>query len=227
MENSQLLEHIGKTKTQKLQDEITKEYFEIFEKKFPSYSENHKMNSLVTVTKEKEIRSIGMSCINDLINDNWGKMLSSLIAGDEFIAPPNVDIGGTTNNALFVYRTSGSFNMTDTAGAVGSNIAIGQGLTPAARTDFDIETDFAIGPESILNPTGNGGWSSVLGQVQIPWQIISLGSGTITETGLFGQWGTLSPVEIQQYLLSHDNISPGVAFVGGQSVNVDYSMVFN
>ncbi len=227
MENSQLLEYIGETKTKKLQDSITKEYFELFHKKFPAYNENHKMNSLVTVTDKKEIKSIGMSCINDLINDNWGKMIKALISGDLAVIPPAVDRQNTTNNALIVYRTTDQFNSTNTAGLVGSVIQAGSGSTPATRQDFNIETALIGLPQATFNPTGDGSWSSGLGQILIPSQIVAGQGGTIRETVLFGNWATISPVENQQYCISRDLISPIVNFVIGQTINIDYTMVFN
>jgi len=236
MENSQLLQYIGQTKTKNLQEEITKEYFEIFHKRFPNFGENHKMNSLVTVTKDSEIKKIGMSCMNDLIMDNWGLILQQIIAGndglgnDAFVTPPATDNEGTTNNAIKVYGTSLCFNMTDTvpAGLFGSTIRIGKGTTPVTRQDFKIETAFTAGaPENDPVGTGDGGWNSGLGQISIPMQLVAGAFGAISETCLFLDIGTISPVELQQYLISHDNISPVVNFITGESVNVDYSMVFN
>jgi len=229
MENSQLLEYIGKTKTQNLKDEISKEYFELVSKKFPDYGFNHKMNSLVTVTKDQEIKKIGMSCINDLIMDNWGLWLAGLFSGDDFVTPPATDIAGTTNNAIKLRGTSQCFNMTDTvAGNYGSLIQIGKGLSAVTRQDFDIGNPFTNGgSEDSRIGTGDGGWISGLGQIQIPMQLTTTGSGAISETCLWLQVGTISPVELQQYLISHDNISPVVNFIVGEIVNVDYSMVFN
>ncbi len=185
------------------------------------------MNSLVTVTENQEIKKIGMSCINDLISDNWGKMLEALISGRQFVFPPAKDVSGNTNNALFVYNSVDQFNSTNTAGNVGSLIQVGKSLVPATRQDFKIGDPFVTLPESVFNGTGSGGWNSGLGQVQIPLQIVSGGSGAISETVLFGNWASVSPVENEVYLLSHDNISPVVNFIVGQTINVDYSMVFN
>ncbi len=226
MENSHLLEYIGKTKTQKLQNEITKEYFEIFYKKYPNFTENHKMNSLVTVTKDLEIKKIGMSCINDLINDNWAKFIGTFLSGAISVQPPAVDLQNTTNNALFFYNTVNQFNHTNGVGDVGSMIQIGSGNTPATRQDFNIETAFVGGSEALRTPTGLGAWITGIGQIKIPMQLMTLGAGSITETILLGNWETISPVENQFYLITRDNISPAVSFIGGESVNVDYTMVF-
>ena len=72
IENQFLMQHIGKTKTKNLVEEINKNWHEDFLNKFPSYDKIVKANSLLTTTKENEIKNIGMSCINDLLSDNFG-----------------------------------------------------------------------------------------------------------------------------------------------------------
>ena len=228
MENSQLLEYIGETKTQKLQNEISQIYFEEFNKKYPNFSYNHKMNSLVTVTKNFEIKSIGMSCINDLITDTWANFLGALLAGDFAVLPNPPTISGSTSHTLNVYSSfsDDKFNNLN-FGSVGTLIQIGEGVTPATRQDINIENPFGSSPENTRLGTGVGGWNSGLGQIQIPVQMIAGSSGTISETCLYGKWRVTAGGGNETYLLSRDNISPVVNFIGGETINVDYSMVFN
>ena len=224
MENSQLLEYIGETRTQKLQNEITKTYFENFHKQFPNFAYNHKMNSLVTVTKENEIKSIGMSCLNDLITDTWANFLGVLIAGGTAV----LTISNIATHRLNVYSSFSNDKFNNFSfGSVGTLIQVGKGVTPATRQDFNIENAFAVSPENSRIGTGVGGWNSGLGQVQVPMQLISSSSGAISETCLYGKWNVTSGGGNETYLLSRDNISPVVNFIGGESINVDYTMVFN
>ena len=228
MENSQLLEYIGETKTQKLKDEITKTYFENFHKQYPNFTYNHKMNSLVTVTNEKEIKSIGMSCINDLITDTWANFLGVLLVGGGAVLPTPPTISNIATHKLNVYSgfSNDKFNNFG-FGSVGTQMQIGKGLDPAIRQNFNIQTPFTNAPESGRISTGVGGWISGLGQVQIPIQIVSGGAGAISETCLYGKWQVTSGGGNETYLLSRDNISPVVNFGVGEIINVDYSMVFN
>lgn len=222
IENSQLVEHIGKTSTQKLKDEIQSEFYENFRKRFPNYfnSNYSKMCSLVTVTKQNEIKKIGISCLDDLLSNNWGKFFGALISGTTqatgMINSLNV------SRILQIYgNQSTNFNRNN-IGPVGSRIKVGTGNTPAARSDFNIETAL----QTLISL--NGGWSTILGKVSIPGNVVSSGNNTISETALFGVWNnTGNSLPIEEFLLSHDNISPGVSVLNGQTINVDYSMVFS
>jgi len=224
IENQQVLEFIGKTKTQKLIDEITAIYKENFLKQFPKYQEFAKCISIVSVTEKDEIKSIGMSCINDLISDNFGEMFRRLWTS-----------GGTAslidfNNNLFSYTTVGTQETyVDTAGVttLGSAVQIGSGVTPATRQDFSIESAFASSPENVKTFTGDGGWNSGLGKITISTLISpTTGSGAISETVLFGVWrSTLNTFRFN--LLSRDNISPVVNFISAQTINIDYEVLLS
>ena len=231
MENSQLLELIGKTKTQNLIDDISKQYLEIQDKKFPSLNHLTKALSIVSVTdpNETEIKDIGMSCVNDLLNDNWGKFLLAVIGAGQGIA---LQDDSDTTRSLTMQQTTdtnaGAYNTTNNpAGQVGSAVQVGKGTAPATRQDFTIENPFVGGVESLKNSTGIGGWNSGLGQVDIATLIsATLGAGSISETVLFCRWH-VNVGGNSYFLMSRDNISPVVSFIAGQAINVDYKMVFN
>ena len=224
MENYQLLEKIGETKSQKLISDISKEYFEIKNKRFPSSENILNCCSIVTVTdpkkKSPEIESIGMSCINDLLTDNFGKWLNNLLSANAAAFTMN-DLTNVARN-MVCYSATVAFNMT-LAGGIGSLIQIGKGTTLAARSDFNIETAFTNGgAEDNIQNTGLAGWSSVLGQITIPAGISPTnGPGDVSETILVAQWNDNIPVN-RQFVLSRDNISPVVSFVSGKNVNVEY-----
>ncbi len=232
MENSHLLEYIGKTKTNNLIESINAEYFENFTKKYPNYyqAEISKASSLVTVTKENEIKKIGMSCLNDLLNDNFGKTMGGIMYSAS--AETNlIDFNGNTRNLLFRGSGLGGSTIFNTVSAplnpTGTLIQIGSGNTPATRQDFNIETPFSSAPENVRRATGNGGWNSPLGQVSAPMSPFGTGgSGTINETCFFWQLIIRTNVDII-FMMSRDNITPAVSFINGETINVDYTFGFS
>lgn len=214
MENSQLLEHIGKTKTQKLLNEISKSYFELKEKS------KNRLNPMciVSVEKENEIKSIGMSCVNDLFLNNFGLFFGALLSGNRTTQIVKNQSGSNKN--LRMWGNSNMFNVTDVI-TVGGMVKIGSGSTPASRSDFTIQTPFGNSPENSLRNTGNAGYNSGLGQVTIPTLISPTGgAGSISEAGLFLRCETIGTGD--QIMMSHDNISPVANFSIGDSINVEY-----
>ena len=71
IENQILLDYVGKTKTKNLIDEIQSAYFEIKKKSFPESVNPVSENTLISAINDGEIKSLGMSCLNDLLLDNF------------------------------------------------------------------------------------------------------------------------------------------------------------
>jgi len=219
MENQILLEKIGDTKNKNLIDDCYKIYKENLNKQFPDYFDKNisKMCSLVTITEKEEIKSIGMSCLNDLLSDNWGLWLNAILGG----VTVNISLRDDSNNLETLRMWSGgdTFNTTN-IGAVGSEIRVGTGTTPPTRQDFNIETF-----EQTIT-SGNGGYNSGLGKIDIPASIVSITSFSLSETALFGHWHNFgfSP---DDYLLSRDIISPVASVIIGQTINVDYNLLLS
>ena len=216
----------GETKSNKIIDNCYHIYKELFTKQFPEYfQKNHsKMFSLVTITEDNEIKDIGMSKVDDLLVDNWGEFFGALLGGTSATMKNN----GGSSKTVNVYGSAQTrlFSITNN-GAVGTKIRVGTGTTPATRQDFAIQSAFIGSPENTFQPTGEGAWSTGLGQISIPMQLVINGvGGALSETVLFGNWATISPVENQQYCISRDNISPVVNVIVGETVNIDYTMVF-
>jgi hypothetical protein len=224
MENKQLLQHIGKTRTDKLLSEINKEWNEDFKKLFPNYENSLKTHALVTSTKDGEIKSLGMSCKNDLLTNNFGIWYAHVLGQ---ITPDFQLINNANISKDFRALGSGTrWNTTD-ANSVGCTIQVGSGLTPADRSDFNIETAFPTAPESGRINTGNGGWNSGLGEILFSMNPINAGgAGSISEACWFFHM-TDNPASEEIILFSRDNISPVVPFIIGETINVQYSMVFN
>ena len=224
----QILEYIGKTKTPNLLDDISKLYLELHEKKFPDYHYNTKALSIVSIVKNNEIKKIGMSKVDDLLTDNWGIFMQGLIGCQtvtfKTFLNTNESILFTNGGAL----QTNSYNVVNSgAGGCGGLIQVGQGTTPASRSDFNIQIPFGTAPESNITSISNSGWNSGLGQLDIPLTIGNAGSfGSISETCLFLRFnGTPSPNPT--LLMSRDNISPTVSFLTGETINVDYKLVFS
>jgi len=222
MENQILLEKIGETKNQKLIDDCYKIYKENFRKEFPNYFEsNHsKSLSIVTTTENFEIKSIGMSCLNDLLLDNWGNFLNGFMGGNSSAQSLKITTGQT--RAVGMWGTGQSNWNSVSVGSTGSSISVGSGTTPAVRSDIVLET-------SVLGLSmGNGGWNSGLAKIDIPASNNSVSSFTLSETGLFGVWAhSTPPASVGSFMLSHDNISPVVSVIVGQNVNVDYQLLLS
>ncbi len=231
IENSQLLEIIGKTKTKNLIDDISKHYFEIQKKEFGSNNIS-KALSIVSVSqpKETEILDIGMSCIQDILSDNWGEFLKGILTSNQTVSltddagtPRSVQLGGGVSGNLNPYNVNNN-----PAGQVGSICRIGKGTTPATRQDISIETAFTNGGiEDGTISTGSGGFNVGLSQIDIPCVISPLaGSGAISETGLFTRWHYVGGANAR-FLITRDNISPVVNFIAGQAVNIDYKLLLS
>jgi len=224
MENSQILEHIGETQTPKLINNIGKEFQENLVKRFPNYYKSQvlKACSIVSITENKEIKSIGMSCMNDLLTDNFGNFLKGILGIQSF------DMNDLSNLSKNYVIPSGTvaYNMLG-IGSLGTNIRVGKGTTPATRQDFNIENPFTTSPESLaFQLAGVGGWNSGLGQVSIQGAITAGDSGAISETILIQQFRNFN-IGIGTSVFSRDNISPVVNFIVGQTINVNYLLLLS
>ena len=122
MENSQLLEYIGETKTQKLIQSITKEYFEIKNKKTKN---DLNSNCLISVVDEKEIKAIGMSCVNDLLNNNFAKFIEGAFmrGGTETLK----SISNVDEDVRFTSASATRYNNNQTSQTtpIGSRVQVG------------------------------------------------------------------------------------------------------
>jgi len=225
MENSQLLELIGKTETENLKSDIRNQYTENFHKRFPEWFEENKHMakafSLITVTKNKEIKSIGMSCIDDLLNDNFGQFLKGIIGLQSFTG---VRLDSTVNSFNTLSGNAG-YNMANIGIAMGSYIQVGKGSATATRQDFNINDPFTTSPESLLGGIiGFSGWNSGLGLISMIRSFSAGGSGSISESILVQSWRATDSNH-RQCVYSRDNISPVANFINGETVNVNYNLV--
>jgi hypothetical protein len=227
MENQQLLEHIGKTKTSNLIEDIEKEYFERKYKSFGIKDNQETVTpvSVVTSTKDDEIKQIGTSCMNDLLLDNWGAYYQVIYGRYNLGASMKLTSGSTVQ--FRANSTQRIWNNGNTA--CGTQVQIGTGTTPATTSDYQIETPFVGGIEAIPRSTGIGFYTvgSSTANVSTHWSPMSQ-AGAISETTFqLNIKRNDTAVTVNPIIISRDNISPVVNFNIGEQVNVDYSFLFN
>ena len=177
------------------------------------------MFSIVTALEKNEIKHIGISKLDDLLSDNWGLWLSAIFN-------PISSLAGFVNDSgfskTFIFYTTAVnnevFNMTNSP--VGSVIRVGSGVTAPTRQDFNIQ--------SLLQQliSGNGGWNSGLGKIDIPATATATFTNSISETALFGVWTAIGDAP-DEFLISRDLISPVVPVISGQTINVDYQLLLS
>jgi len=225
IQNSQLLEYIGETKTKNLMEKITKEYFEIKEKTFPDPKYDISSMSIVTVNDidETEIKGIGMSCVDDLLVENFLIWLHGIMRGTGDFAMIETD-----TQVKQVRFSGGSFrwNFANANGNIGTRIQVGQGVITPNFSDVRLDTIFGNSPESLALGTTDGFYSVGLTQAKCS-RIFSPtgGSGAVSESAFIISCKATND-GIIQLMFAHDSISPVVNFLVGQSINVEYTFQF-
>jgi len=206
---------VGQTKSSKVLQECVDIYLEKFHKKFPNYFVTNltKCISLVSITENNEIKKIGMSKVEDLLCDQFGIWFGALVFPT---TPINLKDSSGVVQVVNTWTSGGTWNST---GSIGTLIEVGKGATAPTRQDFVIENLLQV------LTSGNGGYNSGLGTVDIPATILSNFTDTITETTWNGVW--TSNAGVKQFLLSHDLISPSLSVLSGQTINVDYKLLLS
>jgi len=221
---------IGQAFTEKNKFEAEKILNEIH-----SIAENRTINKKVLcyIVKNGLIRGVGGSTLmmdkngkifSNLILDGFGEFLSALFrrVDSSFKSFTSPDKTGTPEN-FGVYGSSSLFNLIISSGQ-GVRLQVGSGVTPPARTDFNIETAFGTAPENAeVQPTSDPVWNSGLGNFKQNISMIAGGSGTINESALFGRWAN-SGVSLRLLALFRDIISPAKAFIVGQTIALEYTV---
>jgi len=202
--------------------------------------------AIVTVsdTKTKEILSIGGSSI--LENIKTGKKISDITNRNfaNFIAPFGRSPVNANSNGNWFRRSGASsgvrvintangtaelFNETSNATEflVGSSLQVGSGTTAATNTDTNIETAFGSSPEDSVFGLGGSPYNVGLNQINGSAGIVAGGAGTVNESAWhFFSTGSSFAELNKSYMLFHDSISPGVAFIATQTITVTYLLQF-
>jgi len=186
---------------------------------------NYLPASLVTSLKDGEIKDMGCSIPNDIINDNFGLLMAGMFRG---IVTATKDVTtfkdtGSVTRSLRIYGPTDNDLYNDSASA---EVQIGEGTTGPTRTDVDVETAFTNGGiEDGPVETDEGTHIIGTSQVQVGKFIgATTGGGTVKETCLFGNYRVIG-VGVKKFLLSRDLIG-SVAFVAGENVSVRYFWSF-
>jgi len=225
---SQLLEDFkGKTKTQKLLDDIGKIYKENLRKEFPKYFEKESTKSycIITTLENTEIKNIGMSKIDDLLLDNWGQIMGLMFLTTTQKAGIVKDIAGNLENIRFWGNGNNqrTIYFAQAGATAGMLIKTGTSASTPQRSDFNLN---ALTQTMI---SSNGAYNSGLGKVTMPSSKVSTINETIAEAGLF-QLGNLAfgnSVNQDTFMISHDLINPAVPVTIGQAINVDYQYILS
>lgn len=217
---------LGYTFSKRLEQRMLREHTERMLKEV-----DHKIFECAIVSvldKRRRIKGIGLNVPNDLILDNFGTWLAGLIRAPADSTGPAVslkDAAGTSRTLNIYGRGAASvqiFNHSDTTTpSLGTQLQVGSGTTPAARTDYAITTPFTVVPESDRFATGPGSYAA--GAISLSGAITAGGSGTANETGFFAVWNDTTPAA-RTIMLFHDILAAGVAFTAGKIINVSYSI---
>jgi len=229
--NDSLNSLIGKSYNQKSKFEAEKILTEIHKGYFSSWS---KALVYCIEPKTNEILGVGGSSLfqnkktkrihSDLIMDNFGefwKALFTFTVSSVQLAVMKSDDGVLASYQLYLPSASGvGYN-----NQFGVRIQIGSSSV-IARTDFKITTPFGNSPESLqLNILGTSTYQSGTGKIIGINTTFSPtgGSGTVSESALFGVMGVGSTGSQRRVLMAHDAISPPVPFTSGKIITVSYT----
>jgi len=219
-------QYLGARFSKRLEQKLLREHTERLLKEV-----DHRIFEAVVVSvldRHKRIKGIGLNLPNDLILNNFGTWLAAFIQapGTITVSISLKEVGGTTQTFhIFDYTsaTNRLFNLNYIGDlALGTQLQVGSGTTPAARTDSAITTPFTTAPESGRFATGSGSYAA--GVISFSGAITAGGSGTVNETGFFARWRRSATNTIDTIMLFHDILAAGVAFTAGQIINVSYSI---
>ncbi len=219
MINQELSQYVGFTQKEKVLNDAAKILLENKAEKL-GFLPKPALVSLVTVSENEEIKSIGGSIPSDLITDQFVRLFG-LMFGTSASQRSRI-IQDITNVARTV-RFSATGNNPWPDGPGGSEVQVGQGSTPPARSDVDIETPFANGGVEDAAVSTAIGVYDFAGQITVTTIITpATGTGTVTESTLVWQFQDEGAV-VRKFLMAHDLISPGVSFIATQTITVTYT----
>ena len=175
-----------------------------------------------------ELEAIGESDPKDLFTDNMGFIIANwfkaVTANDAHTFTLNDTSNTSRTVTLYSGNTVGTWYGANNGVALGSQIQIGSSLVAPTRADPTLGTAFGTAPESAPFNTGTGLYTAGSGNISLSATIVSGGSGTINEDGLFLVWFSNSAGLPETFMIAHDVITPGVAFTPGKSITVQWSI---
>ncbi len=227
-ENNLLKSLIGKSFNQKSKFEAEKILNEIHSK---AQDRSINKKAICFVTDKNEILGLGGST---LMKDKNGKIVSNLILNNFGIFLGGIFKAFLLGNKTVVLKSTVDPNETvntyggnvfgKTSVNFGSFLQIGSGTTPPVRQDINIETSFGTPPESsFLTTVSDPVFNSGLGNFKYSVSINAGGSGTINESVSFLKF-TTNVLNFRNFAMFRDIISPGVPFIAGQTIALEYTV---
>jgi len=183
---------------------------------------------LISVLDKGEIKSLGSSIPSDLINNNFGLAYRGLFL--QVVAAANVsevlkDIANVSETIFLNDMQANNGHEAFTWGTAGLNIGfriqVGQGSSAPARSDFNIETPFGTSPEDTdfnINPSA---YNITNGKITFGNSIVAGAAGTVSEA-IYKAFFNNSVNAQKEFLMFRDLVSPGVVFILGNTIAVDW-----
>ena len=183
-------------------------------------SKMHETVVVAALNKDRKILDISLNKPNDLILANFGLWLAAIIrAPSSSNTSFNIPDITNTSRTVYTYQIGGTqaFN----GGTPGTLLQLGSGTTAAARADYKIQTALGTAPENTQFATSNGIYGG--GSISFSASVSAGGSGTVTESGFFGNWDVYT-YGMFIFMLFHDILASGVPYVAGNILPVSYSV---
>jgi len=225
-ENDLLNSLIGQSFNQKSKFEAEKILDQIHSK---TESRSIGKKALCYIIDNGEIKGVGGSTlikdkngkiVSNLILDNFGIWLAGLFKGGNFSNTVALKDLSDVAHAIRIYGTSVFFNEAVTFRML---LFVGSGTNVPARTDFFVQTSFATAPESGGLECSVPVYNLANSNFKNLATITAGGSGTINESVFSSFWRDTANVS-RQFSLFRDIISPGQAFVVGQTISLEYTV---
>jgi len=224
-ENDLLNELKGRTFDNRLKDNALNILNEIHDKADFVCGEK----ALCYVVRDNVVKGVGGSTLmqntktgklhSDLILDNYGIWLSGVFKGGVLSKTVTLTTEAGLAKGVITYFTSSQFN---SGGTLRVLLQVGSGTTAPTRADINIETAFASAPENNFFESTIPIYDNVNARFRNLGSITASGSGTINESILQHFWND-STITGFIFTSFRDIISPGVPFINGDSIILEYT----
>jgi len=228
--NDPLKELIGNSYNQKSKDEAERILKEIHSISSGQTLDKH---VLCYATRDGEVKGVGGSSLledkltgeiqSNLILDQFGIWLSGIFRTQgTAVESRTMRDTGNVLRTLQIYGNGVHFNETP-GSSPGCDVIVGSGTTAPTRADFVTETVFLTAPENGAIALGvNSVYTNSTNIIKMQGSITAGGSGTINESNFRGVWQD-NTGGFRAYTLYRDIISPGVPFISGDSIILEYT----
>jgi hypothetical protein len=196
--------------------------------------------AMVTVLapKTRKILDIGFNCADDMILDNFGTLLASIIKPLGYNDARQFALNDISNTARTYFSWYGgssppssppllwNYAYFNTSTHInGSAFQLGNGTNAAARANYQIQTALGTAPENTRFSAAYGQYAIGTGTIAFSGALAAGGSGTVNEMGWFQRFVFQSGTPyFYEFMLFHDILGAGVGFVAGNILNASYAI---